>query len=438
MKKIVSNVGWLTGERLIGMALQFAVGLYVVRYLGTESFGKLSYASGAIGLFFAPAKLGLDAIVVRNLVKDPDIEDSIVGTAFALKLVSSCLTVIAIAILIFQLTPDPQIRWLTIILGSSFLVSPWEVIDFWFQSQVRSKAIALVKTGQRLIDYGGKLLLILLGASLLPFALTFSLGVGFYGLGCNWVYKRESVKPVSWRFDWKLAQTMLSDALPLVFSGVAIAIYLNIDRVMLGNLVDTTEVGIYGAASRLSEVWYFLPTTICGSVFPAIVQAKQSNEQEYQQKIQQLYDLMAWLAWLIVIPLTCLATPLIKLILGTAYLPAGQILALHIWACPFVFLGVARSKWLMSENLTIFHLAMTVLGAISNVGLNLYLIPIYGGLGAAIATVISYGVSSHLGAIFYPPLWQNTWMLTKALAIPIRWQTNLSYVRWFRKRLQKS
>ena len=437
MKKIASNVGWLAGEKLITMALQFVVGLYVVRYLGTENFGKLSYSSGSIALFFAPAKLGLDAIVVRNLVKEPDTSNKIMGTAFALKLLSDSLTTIAIAIIIFQLTPDPQIRWLTIILGSSFLFSPWEVIDFWFQSQVRSKAIALVKTGQRFVDYGGKLGLILLGASLLPFALPFFLGVSFYCLGCNWVYARQSNQPRGWQFDPKLAKTMLRDALPLVFSGVAIAIYLNIDRVMLGNLVNVTEVGIYGAASRFSELWYFLPTTICGSVFPAIIQAKQRNEQEYRQKIQQLYDFMAWLAWLVALPMTFVATPLITTILGPEYREAGQILAVHIWACPFVFLGVARSKWLMSENLTIFHLAMTVLGAISNIGLNLYLIPLYGGLGAAIATVISYGVSSHLGAILYPPLWRNTWMLTKALAIPVRWQQNISYIRLVKERLTK-
>ena len=432
-KKIASNVGWLAGERLVTMALQFGVGLYVVRYLGAEDFGKLSYSLGFAGLFYAPAKLGLDAIVVRNLVKEPESSSQIMGTAFVLKVFSSILTVIAIAFLIFYLNPNAEIRWLTIMLGSAFLFSPWEVIDFWFQSQVRSKAIALVKTSQRLVEYGSKLCLIRLTAGLMPFGIINTVGMGCYFLGCSWAYARESKRPRQWRFEALRARNMLRDSLPLVFSGVMVAVYLNIDRVMLGNLVNATEVGIYGAASRLSEVWYFLPTAICGSVFPAIVRAKQRSETLYKQRVQQLYDVMAWLAWIVVIPVTFLATPTIRLIFGAEYLPAGQILAWHIWASPFVFLGVARSKWLMSENLTLFHLATTVCGAVANIVLNWYLIPLYGGMGAAIATVISYAVSSHGAALLFPSLWGNTWMLTKALAIPLRLRQNICYWHWCRQ-----
>ena len=115
-------------------------------------------------------------------------------------------------------------------------------------------------------------------------------------------------------------------------------------------------------------------------------------------------------------------------VLGEEYTKAGEILAWHIWAGPFVFLGIARGQWLMAENLVWFSFATTSLGTIINLLLNFLLIPNYGGVGAAIATVISYAVASHVACILYPPMFDAAWMLTKALFVPFRLRQNLIYL----------
>ena len=73
---------------------------------------------------------------------------------------------------------------------------------------------------------------------------------------------------------------------------------------------------------------------------------------------------------------------------------AGPVLAIHIWASVFVFLGVAQAPWNITHNLLKQSLYHTIAGAVINVAMNLYLIPRYSAMGAAIATVVSYAISS--------------------------------------------
>jgi O-antigen/teichoic acid export membrane protein len=427
--KIIHNVGWLYLERVVTILFKFLIGIYVIRYLGAENFGKISYGISFVSLFTAIAKLGLDAIVVRNLVKEEESStNEILGTAFILKLFSSFLTIVLISLIVWRVNDDAQTREITILLAFSLIYESFEVIDFWFQSQVQSKSIAIIKSLQLISTSLGRLVLILLKSTLLPFVLINVAASAVNAIGFHWVYLKQNKSIFKWKFNWHRAINMLKDSLPLIFAGVMIAVYVNIDQVMLNILVDSRAVGIYAAAVRFSEIWYFIPVAICSSVFPTIIRAKQRSEQEYQKKIQQLYDFMAWISLIIAVPMTFASTPLVKLLLGNELAPAGSILALHIWAGPFVFLGVARSQWLMTENFTQLHFVTTFLGALSNIFLNYYLIPLYSGTGAAIATVISYGISSHLSSFLFPKIHKNTWMLTKALFIPLRIRQNFAYL----------
>jgi O-antigen/teichoic acid export membrane protein len=213
---------------------------------------------------------------------------------------------------------------------------------------------------------------------------------------------------------------------------------MKIDQVMLGNMTNSQEVGNYAAAVRFSEVFYFIPIIVCSSVFPAIIRAKQADPIVYNNRLQQLYDMMGWFSLMIALPMTVIGIPLLQFLLGSEYSESGRILTWHIWASPFVFLGVARSQWLTAENYTRFSFLTTSLGTIVNIGLNFWLIPIYGGQGAAIATVISYAVSSHLSCCLYPPMYSTGWMLTKALFIPFRLRQNMSYLNFLKMVINKS
>jgi O-antigen/teichoic acid export membrane protein len=435
LRKIIGNVSWLLAEQAFNMLLSLFVGIYVVRYLGPDNYGKLSYSYSFVGLFAAFAKLGLDRIVIRNLVKGKDSDREIVGTAFVLKLIGSLLTIGLIVIAVFNFSNDPQNRWMTSIISIGLLFDSFEAIDFWFQSKVRSAPMAKARSLQLTISSLLKLMAIALKLPVIAFACLFAIDYLIKAFTTIWAYWKQDRFISQWLFSFPTAINLMKDSWPLILSAVMVTIYLKIDQVMLGNMVGDREVGKYAAAIRFSEIWYFVPTAICSSVFPAIIQAKQKSEKEYKQRLQQLYDLMAWISLSIAIPMTFVSGYLITTLLGKEYIESAPILALHIWAGLFVFLGLASNQWLMTENFTQFSFATTSLGALTNVFLNLYLIPLYGGIGAALATVISYAVSTHIACIFYPPMYQNCWMLTKALFVPFRFRQNQAYLNLARKKL---
>lgn len=155
-------------------------------------------------------------------------------------------------------------------------------------------------------------------------------------------------------------------------------------------------VGIYSVAVMLSEVWYFIPMAIVSSVAPSIIAAKKISEKVYYERIQKVFDLMALIAYSIAIPMTFLSSWIILLLFGENFAGAGPVLAIHIWAALFVFLGVAASPWRLNEGLMKFSLVTTPTGAIINVALNFILIPAYNVVGAAIATLVSHFVSAIL------------------------------------------
>ena len=428
LRKIIRNMGWLSVEKVLGMIVNLSVGIYVIRYLGSGNFGKFSYCLSLVGMSGAIAKLGLDAIVVRNLVQKEESTPEILGTAFILKLIGSLATFALIASVASALNKDPQIQSMTIIMALGLIFSSFEAIDFWFQSKVLSGEIVIMRSIQLILSSVAKLLFISLGLSLSAFAWLILMDGILKAAGTVWIYFRHTQSIFLWKFNFAQATRLLRDSWPLILSSAMVTIYMKIDQVMLGNMANNQAVGNYAAAVKFSEAWYFVPTAICASVFPAIIRAKQRSKQEYYDKLQQLYDLMAWMSLLIAILMTFISGTLTSSLLGEGYTEAGKILAWHIWAGPFVFLGVARSQWLMAENLTWFSFATTSLGTVVNLLLNYWLIPIYGGIGAAIATVISYAVASYLTCILYPKMFDTAWMLTKALFIPFRIRQNFIYL----------
>jgi O-antigen/teichoic acid export membrane protein len=437
LRQIISSVGWLSVEKLLSIVVNLTVGIYVIRYLGSGNFGKLSYCLSIVGMLEAIAKLGLDAIVLRNLVQEKEATPEILGTALILKLAGSLVTLALIVAVLPILSRDPQISWMTKLIALALIFRSSEVIEFWFRAQVLAKPMAIIGSLRLLFSSVMKIGLIYGRFSLIAFVWLLLAEEVLQTVGNFLIYwlnnRSSSFNWGFWQFNLVKAKEMLRDSWPLILSGVMITIYMKIDQVMLGNMASNEVVGNYAAAVKFSEVWYFFPLAVCTSVFPSIVRAKQESDTEYYAKLQQLYDLLAWIALAIAVIMTFGSGILVKALLGQEYIAAGKILVLHIWAGPFVFLGVARSQWLMAENLTGLSFACTFLGTIVNLGLNFWLIPLYGGNGAAIATVVSYATVSHLSCLIYPKLSRTGWMLTKALFIPLRIRQNQIYWSQFKK-----
>jgi O-antigen/teichoic acid export membrane protein len=414
-RKYFANTSWLMGERILRMIVALFVGVYVARYLGPARFGLLSYAGSFVGLFGALATLGLDGIVVRELVKTPERRDELLGTAFGLKIGGAILLWVAILAAVPLTNNDLQTNSLIAIIAFAAIFQAFNVIYFNFQAEVKSKYVVHAQLVQLVISSITKLVFIAIEAPLIWFALVYLLDAVVLAVGLSVMYLRNSGKLWYWQWKWQVATGLLRDSWPLILSGMVISIYMKIDQVMIKEMLGAEEVGLYAAAVRLSEAWYFIPMAITSSLFPAIVNAKKQSEELYYQRLQRLYDLMVWMAVAIALPTTFLAPWIIELLYGEAYIGAANVLSIHIWAGVFVFLGVASSKWLLNENLQIFSTINTTIGAIINIVLNYYLIQHIGIIGAAVSTLISYLVAAYLCLFIFDKTRVNFINLTKSL-----------------------
>ena len=395
LSKILANISWLFADRILRMGFGLIVGVWVARYLGVQQFGIVNYATAFVAIFNPLATLGLDVVVVRRLVADPAQQQQILGTSFWMRFVAGWLTWAIAIIGIYVLRPDDRTMIVTVtILGAASIFQSIDSIDLWFQSQVQSKYSVLAKNAAFLVTASIKVGLIVIQAPLLAFVSLILLEAIFGAVGLLVVYKKQGHPIELWQWSRELGRDLLRESLPLILSGLTIMIYMRIDQIMLGQMVGDKAVGIYSAATRISEVWYFVPMTVSSSVMPSIFKAKEIGEELYYQRIGKLNRGLVWLAITVAIVMTFVAKPLILILFGDNYLESGTILAIHIWASVFVFTGVATSGWFIAENLTYLSLYRTLSGAIVNILLNIFLIPLYGGIGAAIATVIAQAVAS--------------------------------------------
>ncbi len=415
---IVANTGWLFADKVVRIGVGLVIGIWMARYLGVEEYGLFNYAIAFATLLSPFASLGLDSVVIRYIVSDTAELLPILGTTFLLKLLAGTLTLIASIICIYLVSPNEKLTiQLVAILSATGIFQSLDSIDLWFQSQTQSKYSVLAKSSVFALTSILRIILITIKAPLVAFAWVALLDIALGSLGLMIIYKIRGYSVWLWRWSWPLARTLVKESWPLLFSSFAILIYMKIDMVMLKEMSDDRAVGIYSAATRISEAWYFIPMVISSSMAPSIYAAKESSEALFYSLSFKLHRFMSVLAILISVGMTFLAKPSILLLFGDKYAAAADVLIVHIWASIFVFLGVASSSWLVAENLAFFTLSRTVMGAILNIGLNFFLIPRYAGVGAAIATLISYAFANVFANIINKKTHRLFWIQIKSLNI---------------------
>lgn len=193
-------------------------------------------------------------------------------------------------------------------------------------------------------------------------------------------------------------------------------IYMRMDQVMLGTMMESkAENGIYSAAIRIAEMWYFVPTAVIAAFQPMIMKAKEKSQEEFLKRQQQLYDIIAIIGIICIIGVSIFGKLVINILYGEAYIRAVPMLLISVWSGLFATLGSARSPWLVSENLQKYAIIYITSGAIVNTILNALLIPKYGGSGAAFATLIAQTFTSIITVLFIRKMRISGIMMLKSI-----------------------
>jgi polysaccharide transporter, PST family len=392
LQAVLANSSWLFMDKVLRLGVGLIVGLWIARYLGPDRFGLLNYSIALTALFSAVATLGLDSIVVRELVKSPENRDQILGSSLALKIIGGLLafglTMISVSIMRHG---DSLTLWVVGLLASGLVFQSLNVIDLFFQSKVQSRYTVYAANGAFILTSLLRIFLLLSTAPLIAFAWAGICEVVLTSLFLLVAYRARHLSLLAWRLSLSVMRNLLRDSWPLIFSGVSIMISMRIDQVLIGQMLNDKQVGFYSAGTRISEVWYFIPLGIASSVFPIFIKSKEQSEALFDQRLQRYYDASAVFSIAVSLIITVFAGPIVRLLFGPAYIGAIGVLRILIWCGVPMAVGAPWTIRMLVENRTKTMFHFQLFGAALNLILNLLLIPRFGIAGSAYASLISYG-----------------------------------------------
>ncbi|WP_454803452.1 flippase [Mucilaginibacter phyllosphaerae] len=422
-EKYFKNTGWLLIARVGSMVVKFVINSVLLsRYLSTAEFGILNYPMAIVTFTMAIAALGLDGFITRELISHPEKKDTLLGTAFWLRLIAGLAT-LPLVFLVYMLLSlakplETPFNYVLIVAFTSVVQSA-NIIDSFFQSKVQGKNIMYVQVSGNIISALVKLLFIILKLPLIWFVYSLLFDAVILALGYVILYKKNGNHIGAWKYDSKITSYLLKHSWPLAFSAILVTIYMKIDQVMIPMYVKASQLGIYMTAASLSENWYFIPVAIATSVFPAIMHARKTDIDRYYKRLQNMYDLMVVLSVCIALVMSLGSNFIYHILYTKPYWPAAPVLAVHVWAGVFVFLGSASGQYLIAEGYFKLSMLRTGVGAIVNIILNLFFIPKYGIIGAAYATLIAYAVATFFIVLIPKTRHQGVMMLRSLFLISL-------------------
>ncbi len=422
----MQNTGWLVGDKVLRLGVSLIVGVWIARYLGPGNFGLLSYCAAFVSLFAWLSDLGLDRIVVRELVTGTRERSRVLGTAFLLKLGGGFLILGMSTLLATVLNPvDKRVVILIAITAAGGIAQAADVIDYDFQALIQSKYVTLARSLAFQILSIIKLLLIFWQAPLIAFAVAGSVETVLAGTLLFVVHRRKA-GVLRWQWDYGVAKALVAESWPLMFSSLMIVVYMRIDQVMLKSLSNIQEIGKYAAAVRLSEGWYFVLMAMSTSMFPKLVNAHAISEDRLNATIRRCYSAIILVSYGFALPLSLLSHTVSSALFGSEFNGMETMLTIGAWAGVFVGIGLVRGAYCTTKGLNRFLLYSTTVGACLNIVLNILLMPRFGGRGAALATLTSYAVAGYGTTFFYAPVRQQGRIISEMLLPWNAWR----YLNW--------
>lgn len=396
-----------------------------MRYLGPARLGSYSFAAALVAIVGSLAQL-TGALVVRDIVIDQEHDEETLGSA---ALVTALLVVASEAVLVvvgLTAVHDSTTRSVLFVLAIGLLFRPMLVIDYWFQAELRARQATLARNVGMLVAAAATIVVVVTKGSLILLATATILSPFVSALLSIGFYRTAGRRLSRWRPSRIVATSLARRAFPLIVSSAAIGVYLKIDQVMLGWMSTREEAGVYAAAVRISELLYFLPIVLTTAVGPSVARARATDYDLYQARLARLFSYLGLAAIAIISAMQVFGGQLAVLLYGKDFSRVGGVLAVHIFASLFVFLGVGESLWTVNESLERLAMYRTIVGAVVNVALNLLLIPHYGALGSAWATLVAYAVATTIGNFFHSRTRPVFWMQLRSLS-PVSWFTAMRF-----------
>jgi polysaccharide transporter, PST family len=401
-KKVLVNSWWLLVDRILKSLAGIFVVIWIGRYLGPELYGVYNYVFSYTVIFAALASLGIDGILIRDLVRYPEKRDRIMGSAFLMKAAGGIIAFIISAGASFIIGfEDPRVSYFIIIISAGFIFQSFDVISHWFQSRIEFKYIFPIKAAVLILLSLAKVLLIIFGASIELFLYAGLMEIILYAAGFIIIYSARGNSVKRWRVDVGIIKGIFTDSWPLMVSGIGIIIFYRIDQLMLERLRGFSDVGIYNSALKIAEFWNIIPLVIIPSIYPLMVKNRDSGREIFDLMVMKINSVLFVISIAIVALMSLFSREAIVLLFGIDFQDAALPLILLSVSAVFNFSSAVRAQVLMIEKKTIYNVYIAIMGLAFIITLNLILIPPLGIAGAAAANLISCLASGFLSSFIF-------------------------------------
>lgn len=397
--KTLTNSAWLVIEKCISLVVGMATSAFVARYFGAEVFGLFNYSNSFVSIFTIVSTLGLESIVVKEILFKKYTEGEIVSSSLILRMMGGVVIILLSNITVQFFKPDSAaLKKLVLILSIQMVFKAFEVFEYWTQAYQKAKYVSIVKFIGYLLSSSLKLFVVFSKRSITDYAWIFVADSAFFASLMSFVYVKYRTDKTSWRLSFPFIKHALSQSKYLIVAGLMSTIYTRIDQLMLGSMMPTTAtLGVYSIAVLISNLWIFVPNSIITSFRPVVMNSfKTSDEEKYENSLIQLYGILLWMGIVCGIIISIIGQYIVLFLYGTEYVEAAKFLAILIWGTVFGILGCGVSLQLICEGNQKYNIALVFFGCIINIILNYLLIPRHGGYGAAIATFVTQLSSNFL------------------------------------------
>jgi len=413
-KQVFNNAKWIIACKIVQSIMQLIIGMISARYLGPSNYGLISYAASIVAFALPIMKLGLDAVLVHELVESPHKEGEIMGTSLMLNTISSflCISVVSLISTLLNLGEKETII-VCVIYSISIFFAALEMMQYWFQYKLLSKYSSVIMLVAYLFVSAYKIYLLASAKSVYWFAFSHSVEYGFIGILLIVFYFKNDGNRLS--FSWKRAKKMLAKSKHYIFAALMVVIIQNTDHIMLTSMSGKAENGFYSAAITSAAVVQFVFTAIMDSFRPLILSSKKTDEIEYEKNMSGLYSIITYLSLAQSIAFTIFAPLIIKILYGADYSAAVPVLRILTWYCAFSYMGTIRNIWLLAEQKQKFLPIINLCGVVFNIVLNAILIPFYGAIGAAFASFVTQFMMNFVLGFIIKPIRRNNQLLMRSL-----------------------
>lgn len=384
--KFTSNAFWIMLGRVFQIVLTFITTMLVTRYLGPTEYGQITLAFSYVAIFMPIANLGLNDIIVKQLIDNREKNDEIIGTTIVIRTISSLLSMMTVFIIVKLISDNPILPYLALIQAVSLVFQAYECIMYFYQSKLLSKKTGIIYAISYTLTSIFRIICLIIKKDIYWFAFAVALDYMVIAILLLVSYFKDGNRL---KFSINMIKTLIGKSSPYLFSGVLTVISGKADSILLGKFIDETNVGYYAAATTLCNAWPFVLTAIIDSASPIIISLFNENKELYKKRLKQLYASIFYIGVFVAIVFTVFSDLIITIIFGSAYIEASIPLKIASWSTIFSYFGVARFIWAQCENKQHNERKIALCGVIFNVLSNLVLINIFGIKGAAITLVLT-------------------------------------------------